>query len=40
MGKNQWVSPDENGWKVHGEGKEIAKNQESELIIQGKKTYS
>lgn len=54
MGKNQWVSPDENGWKVHGEGnqkstkkfdrqsdaikyaKNIAQNQESELIIQGK----
>ncbi|SHI24829.1 hypothetical protein SAMN02745823_03878 [Sporobacter termitidis DSM 10068] len=22
MGKNQWVSPRENGWGVHGEGNE------------------
>ncbi|MGE4215243.1 MAG: DUF2188 domain-containing protein [Anaerotignaceae bacterium] len=54
MGKNQWVSPREDGWAVHGEGntkdtklfqtqkeateyaKEIAKNQESEVIIQRK----
>lgn len=54
MGKNQWVSPRNGGWAVHGEGnsrdtkhfdtqaeaeayaREIAKNQNSELIIQGR----
>ena len=54
MGKNQWVSPKDGKWGVHGEGndrytkifntqkeaetyaKNIAKNQNSELIIQGK----
>lgn len=54
MGKNQWVSPRDNGWAVHGEGnqrdtkifdtqkqawdaaKNIAKNQGSEVIVQGK----
>ena len=54
MGKNQWVSPREGGWAVHGEGnsrdtavfstqseaiaraREIAINQKSELIIQGR----
>ncbi len=54
MGKNQWVSPRENGWGVHGEGnsrdtqkfntqaeainraREIAINQRSEVIIQGR----
>lgn len=54
MGKNQWVSPRENGWAVHGEGnvgdtkicntqkeawdvaREIAKNQRSEVIVQGR----
>lgn len=53
MGKNQWVSPREGGWAVHGEGnerdtkhfptqnqardyaREIAKNQKSEVIVQG-----
>lgn len=52
MGKNQWVSPRDDKWGVHGEGnskdtklfdrksdaidyaKTIAKNQQSELIIQ------
>lgn len=52
MGKNQWVSPDDGRWAVHGEGnskatkifdnkqdaieyaKNIAKNQQSELIVQ------
>ncbi len=52
MGKNQWVSPREDGWAVHGEGntrdtkhfdtqheaeefaKEIARNQQSEVIVQ------
>lgn len=53
MGKNQWVSPRDGDWAVHGEGntrdtkrfatqneaveyaRTIAKNQKSELIIQG-----
>ena len=54
-GKNQWVSPTQNGnWKVHGEkskkataiyetqkeaearAREIAINQKSEVIVQGK----
>jgi len=52
--KNQWVSPRDNGWGVHGEGtsrdtqifntqadainrtREIAINQRSEVIIQGR----
>lgn len=53
MGKNQWVSPRDDGtWGVHGEGntrdtkrfdnktdavsyaRDIAKNQQSELIVQ------
>ena len=54
MGKNQWVSPRNGRWAVHGEGnsrdtaifstqreaiaraREIAINQKSELIIQGR----
>lgn len=54
MGKNQWVSPRNDGWGVKGEGNtkdtkhfhtqkeaqeyaiQIAKNQGSEVIIQGK----
>lgn len=53
MGKNQWVSPHNGKWAVHGEGnqhataifdtqaeaaaraREIAINQQSEVIIQG-----
>ena len=53
-GKNQWISPRDDGWAVHGEGntkdtkhfstqreaanygRSIAKNQGSELIIQGR----
>lgn len=52
MGKNQWVSPRDNKWAVHGEGntrdtklfdtqseaisygRDIARNQQSELIVQ------
>lgn len=55
MGKNQWVSPRDGDWGVHGEGNskdtklfntqseaikyavEIAKNQKSEVIVQGEK---
>lgn len=54
MGTNQWVSPRNGRWAVHGEGnqrdtklfdaqadaweyaKRIAKNQQSELIVQGR----
>lgn len=54
MGKNQWVSPRDGQWSVHGEGNmrdtklfdtqreaqkyanEIAKNQGSEVIVQGR----
>lgn len=55
MGKNQWVSPRDDGkWGVHGEGNQkdtklfdtqksawdyainIAKNQQSEVIVQGR----
>ncbi len=32
MGKNQWVVQREEGWAA----REIARNQESELIIQGR----
>ena len=53
MGKNQWVSPRDGQWAVHGAGNsrdtaifstqaeaekraiEIAKNQKSEVIVQG-----
>ena len=52
MGTNQWISPRDDKWAVHGEknkrdtkifdnksdaidyGKQIAKNQKSELIVQ------
>lgn len=54
MGKNQWVSPRDGQWAVHGEGNSrdtklfdtqlaaqqyaisIAKNQRSEVIVQGR----
>lgn len=54
MGKNQWVSPRDGQWAVHGEGNtkdtklfdtqlaalqyaiSIAKNQKSEVIVQGR----
>jgi hypothetical protein len=54
MGKNQWVSPRDGRWGVHGEGntkdtkifntqreaaalaRQIAQNQQSEVIIQGR----